>query len=183
MCLQIGCVDEELPPWLMLGDCLEKMKEIPDGIVDMILADLPYGTTACSWDVVIPFEPLWEQYWRILKRDAAILLFSAQPFTTKLISSQIQLYRYSWVWKKEKGTNFMSAKLMPLLKTEDINVFSRASSNCRSKNLIPYYPQNLVRIDKYLTNCKSVGGQLAKDRCAIFNAGEEYIQEFFRIPK
>jgi site-specific DNA-methyltransferase (adenine-specific) len=71
-------------PWLMLGDCLEKMKEIPDGSVDMILADLPYGTTACKWDVVIPFEPLWEQYWRVLKNNGVVALFGNEPFSSYL---------------------------------------------------------------------------------------------------
>ena len=109
--------------WLMHGDCLERMKEIPDGSVDMILCDLPYGTTACKWDSVIPFEPLWEQYRRIAKRNAAIVLTASQPFTTALIASNMDMFRYSWVWEKDQGVNFMSAKRQPLKVHEDVLVF------------------------------------------------------------
>ena len=105
------------------GDCLELMKDIPDGSVDMILADLPYETTALSWDTIIPFEPLWEQYERIIKDNGAIVLTASQPFTTKLIHSKIELYKYNWVWKKAKPTGFSHSKNMPLKDYEDIVVF------------------------------------------------------------
>lgn len=108
---------------LMQGDCLELMRSIPDGSVDMILCDLPYGTTACKWDTVIPFEPLWAQYRRIAKRNAAIVLTASQPFTTALIASNVDLFRYSWVWEKDQGVNFMSAKRQPLKVHEDVCVF------------------------------------------------------------
>lgn len=85
---------------LRQGDCLEIMKDIPDKSIDMILCDLPYGTTACKWDVVIPFESLWEQYNRIIKDNGAIVLFSKQPFTTELIHSNLKNFKYSLVWKK-----------------------------------------------------------------------------------
>ena len=107
------------------GDCLEVMKGIPDKSVDMILCDLPYGTTACKWDTIIPFEPLWEQYERIIKDNGAIVLFGSQPFTTVLINSNIKLFRYSWVWEKEQGVNFLMAKKQPLKVHEDICVFSK----------------------------------------------------------
>lgn len=90
---------------LMLGDCLERMKEIPDGSVDMILCDLPYGTTACKWDSVIPFEPLWEQYERVIKKNGAVVLFGSQPFTTSLLSSNMQMFRYEIIWEKDNFTN------------------------------------------------------------------------------
>ena len=83
-----------------LGDCLELMKDIPDGSVDMILCDLPYGTTACKWDTVIPFEPLWEQYWRVVKPNAAIVLTASQPFTSALVMSAVDKFRHEWVWDK-----------------------------------------------------------------------------------
>ena len=83
------------------GDCLEVMKEIPSGSVDMILCDLPYGTTACKWDTIIPFEPLWEQYERLIKDSGAIVLTASQPFTTALINSNPSLFRYCWYWKKK----------------------------------------------------------------------------------
>lgn len=108
---------------LWQGDCLELMKNIPDGSVDMILCDLPYGTTRCEWDVRIPFEPLWEQYNRIIKPNGAIVLFSAQPFTTDLINSQRNLFRYEIIWEKTQPTGFYNAKKMPLRKHENILVF------------------------------------------------------------
>lgn len=108
-----------------LGDCLEVMKEIPDGVVDMILCDLPYGTTACSWDSVIPFEPLWKEYNRICKENAAMVFTAAQPFTTALIASNIENFKYNWVWKKNNVTGFMQAKTKPLKSHEDVIVFGR----------------------------------------------------------
>ena len=104
-------------------DCLEGMKLIPDKSIDMILCDLPYGTTACKWDTVIPFEPLWEQYERIVKDNGAIVLTSSQPFTTKLIASNMNKFRYTWVWEKEQGVNFLQAKKQPLKSHEDVCVF------------------------------------------------------------
>ncbi|WP_279000955.1 DNA-methyltransferase [Thomasclavelia cocleata] len=105
------------------GDCLELMKEIPNGSIDMILCDLPYGSTAASWDVIIPFELLWEQYKRITKRGAHIVLFSTQPFTTKLINSNIENYKYNWYWKKNNATGGQFAKTQPMRCIEDICVF------------------------------------------------------------
>lgn len=105
------------------GDCLELMRNIPSGSVDMVLCDLPYGTTACSWDSIIPFEPLWEQYWRICKPNAAIVLTASQPFTTALISSQMEWFKYCWVWEKNLPTGFANAKRMPMRSYEDIPVF------------------------------------------------------------
>lgn len=95
---------------LRQGDCLEIMKDIPDKSIDMILCDLPYGTTACKWDVVIPFESLWEQYNRIIKDNGAIVLFSKQPFTTELIHSNLKNFKYSLVWKKDNHDNPLMAK-------------------------------------------------------------------------
>ena len=93
---------------LMLGDCLERMKEIPDGSVDMILCDLPYGTTACKWDTIIPFEPLWEQYERIIKDNGAIVLTASQPFTSALVMSNPKIFKYAWVWDKITKTNLIN---------------------------------------------------------------------------
>jgi len=109
--------------WLMQGDCLERMKEIPDGSVDMILCDLPYGTTACKWDTVIPFEPLWAQYKRVIKKNGAIVLFGSQPFTSALVMSNPKDFRYSMVWDKKGTTGFQTAKIMPLRRHEDVVVF------------------------------------------------------------
>ena len=116
---------EEYLNRVMCGDCLEVMPNIPDKSIDMILCDLPYGTTACKWDTIIPFEPLWEQYERVTKDNGAIVLTASQPFTTVLINSNIKRFRYSWTWEKEKGTNFLMAKKQPLKVHEDICVFSK----------------------------------------------------------
>ena len=111
---------------LMMGDCLELMREIPDGSIDMVLADLPYGTTACKWDTVIPFEPLWAAYRRVCKKNAAIVLTASQPFTSALVMSNAKDFRYSLVWDKKGTTGFQTAKIMPLRRHEDIVVFYQA---------------------------------------------------------
>lgn len=118
---------------LYLGDCLELMRDIPDGSVDLVLCDLPYGTTACKWDSVIPFAPLWDQYRRIAKPNAAIVLTASQPFTTALIASNMKSFKYSWVWNKVKPSTGLHAKLMPLRVVEDVLVFSYGNPR--------YFPQ------------------------------------------
>jgi site-specific DNA-methyltransferase (adenine-specific) len=105
------------------GDCLELMKEIPDKSIDMILCDLPYGTTACRWDTVIPFEPLWEQYNRIIKDNGAIVLFGSEPFSTELRHSNLKMYKYDYYWKKSRPVNHINAKRMPMRYIETISVF------------------------------------------------------------
>jgi len=106
-----------------LGDCLELMKEIPDGSVDMILCDLPYGTTQNKWDTVIPFEPLWEQYWRVAKPNAAIVLTAQTPFDKILGTSQIEFLKYEWIWNKMRGTGHLNAKKQPMKSHENCLVF------------------------------------------------------------
>lgn len=110
---------------LYQGDCLECMKMIPDKSIDMILCDLPYGTTACKWDTIIPFEPLWEQYNRIIKDDKAIVLFGSEPFSTELRHSNLKMFKYDWIWEKEQGANFMLCKFQPYKVHETISVFSK----------------------------------------------------------
>lgn len=121
-------IDNNSPLYPMVNsvyeaDCLEKMKEIPDGSIDMILCDLPYGMTQNNWDSYIPLDKLWEQYNRIIKQNGAIVLTSQGLFTAKLIMSQPGLYKYKWIWEKSKSTNFLNAKKQPLRKCEDICVF------------------------------------------------------------
>lgn len=108
---------------LLHGDCLELMADMPDGSVDMILCDLPYGTTNCKWDVLIPFEPLWVHYKRVIKGNGAIVLFSSQPFTTDLIMSNRKMFRYEIIWQKTLKTGFLSANNRPLKGHENITVF------------------------------------------------------------
>ena len=95
---------------LMLGDCLERMKEIPDGSVNMILTDIPYGTTQCKWDSVIPFEPMWERINKLIKNNGCVALFGSEPFTSTLICSNIKDFKYNWIWQKNKTTGFLNAK-------------------------------------------------------------------------
>ena len=108
---------------LLQGDCLELMKQVSDKSIDLILCDLPYGTTRCKWDSVIPFDKLWTQYNRIIKDNGAIVLFGAEPFSSTLRMSNIKNYKYDWVWEKEQGTNQLNAKIQPLRKHENICVF------------------------------------------------------------
>ena len=116
---------------LYKGDCLEEMKKIPDGSVDLVLADPPYGTTACKWDSVIPFEPMWEQLHRVIKGNGAIVLFGSEPFSSALRVSNIKRYKYDWVWNKKLAGNGILAKRQPLKIHENIMVF----------NSRVYYPQ------------------------------------------
>lgn len=161
---------------LLNGDCLEMMKRIPDKSIDLILCDLPYGTTQCKWDEIIPFKPLWEAYERIIKDDGAIVLFASQPFTSKLIMSNLNLYKYSWVWEKDNASNFFAAKFQPLNNTEDIVVFSKGGCNNGTKNPIKYYPQGVTAIDKEVTNGKNVGGQVGQAHKTSMKAGRTYKQ-------
>lgn len=135
------------------GDCLEVMKDIPDKSIDMILCDLPYGTTACKWDTIIPFEPLWKQYKRIIKDNGAIVLFGSQPFTSKLILSNINNFKYEWIWEKQKASNFMGAKYQPLKYHENILVFSNNTHN--------FYPQRYKVLE--FEDIKNMDNKLLKD--------------------
>lgn len=117
---------------LMQGDCLDLMKTIPDQSVDMILCDLPYGTTACKWDAIIPFEDLWSQYKKLVKPNAAIVLTASQPFTSALVMSNISWFRHEWVWQKNRGSNFASLKTNPFKEHESVLVFS--------KNTLRFFP-------------------------------------------
>lgn len=131
------------------GDCLDVMKDLDDKSVDLILCDLPYNTTSLKWDCMIPFEPLWNAYKRIIKPEGAIVLFAAQPFTTKLISSNIEMWRYNWIWVKENGTNFLNSHYQPIKQTEDICVFSFGSASPTSLIHMVYNPQMREGFEPY----------------------------------
>ena len=137
---------------LFQGDCLKIMPNIKDNSIDLILTDLPYGTTSNKWDTTISFNPMWEELSRIIKPNNAIVLFSNQPFTSVLISSNLELYRYSWVWDKGGATGFLNSNYAPLKATEDINVFSKGTVGSLSKNPIVYYPQGVVKVNKKKKN-------------------------------
>jgi len=117
---------------VIYGNCLEVMKDIPNKSIDMILCDLPYGTTTCKWDVIIPFEPLWKEYKRIIKDRGCIALFGSEPFSSYLRMSNIRNYKYDWYWNKGQGLNFVTARYRPLNDTETISVFGKSKVN--------YYP-------------------------------------------
>jgi site-specific DNA-methyltransferase (adenine-specific) len=134
---------------LIQGDCLEVLKSVPDGSVDMILADLPYGTTACKWDTVIPFEPMWEQFKRVTRKNAAIVLTASQPFTSALVMSNVKMFRYEWIWRKSKATGFALCKKRPMKKHENICVFS--------KKIPIYNPQGLIKKENPTINKGSRG--------------------------
>ena len=165
---------------IYLGDCLEVMQNIPDKSIDMILCDLPYGTTACSWDTIIPFEPLWAQYKRIIKDNGAIVLFGSQPFTSALVMSNVKWFKCEWIWRKHKGTNIYGVKREPLKIHESCILFA--------KNKYTYNPQmtegkpykqrgshNIGKSDGLIIANKKVG--YAKD----FDSSKRYpisVQEF-----
>jgi site-specific DNA-methyltransferase (adenine-specific) len=155
------------------------MKDIPDGSVDLILCDLPYGTTACTWDIIIPFNELWEQYNRVIKENGAIALFSAQPFTTKLIHSNIKNFRYTWYWKKRNVTGFSYARYQPMRCIEDICVFYKKHPT--------YNPQGLVKLEKPLSRKAKTKKEGVYDSETLSNPYEtiytNYPRHFIEFPK
>ena len=170
---------------LYQGDCLEQMQlMIPDESIDLILTDPPYGTTACKWDSIIPLEPMWEQLKRIIKSNGAIVMTASQPFTTTLITSNMDMFKYCWVWEKARPSGFAQAKNKPLSNHEDILVFSNGVTvhKSQSKNRMIYNPQRLVRINKEVKN-----NSKSFEKDSVFsnrkNAKDCYIQEFTNYPK
>lgn len=154
---------------VLQGDCLELMKDIPDGSVDMILADLPYGTTACKWDTIIPFEPLWEQYKRVIKPNGAIVLTASQPFTSALVMSNPKMFKYSWVWQKSRAANGVIARFQPLKYHEDVVVFGVGRTN--------YIPQGIVRVDKSASQ-GTKGSKIIKEAARE----GQYLQKYSNFP-
>lgn len=149
---------------LMFGDCLERMQEIENKSIDMVLCDLPYGTTASKWDKIIDFTRLWEEYKRVIKPSAPILLFSSGSFTYKLINSNYDMYRYKWVWIKNNKCNFVNAKNRPMTQYEEICVFSFATTANGSKNKMFYNPQGLKEVDIKVNCGNSQFGTVAGKR-------------------
>ena len=132
---------------LIQGDCLEKMKDIPDGSVDAVICDPPYGTTACKWDAVIPFAPMWEQLKRVIKPNGAIVLTASQPFTSMLVMSNLKMFKYEWVWEKDSAGNFANQKYHPAKYHENVCVFYH--NNCT------YNPIKIMRSDASLKRHKT----------------------------
>lgn len=165
------------------GDCLELMKEIPDGSVDMVLCDLPYGTTACKWDSRIPAELLWKQYKRIIKNNGVIALFGTEPFSSYMRMSNIEWFKYDWIWKKNTCTGFQHAKNMPLKNYEIISVFSPGSMGHASlfgDHRMTYNPQGISMIFRERGGgTRKFGGVIGKRPCQK----ERYVQEAENYPK
>lgn len=157
---------------LLNGDCLELMKDIPGGSVDLILCDPPYGTTDCKWDSVLPFDKLWGQYDRVLKPNGAVVLFAAQPFTTELIMSNKRAFRYCWYWIKNQPTGFTYARCQPMRKVEDICVFYKKAPT--------YNPQGLQLIENPKPKRKK-----AKADCVVpmYLLTKEHTPRFKNYPK
>ena len=128
---------------LLHGDCLERMKEIPDGSVDLILTDPPYGTTACKWDTVIDLELMWKELKRVIKPNGVIVLFGQEPFCSLVRVSNLEMFKYDWHWRKSRPSGFTNAKLKPLKDLETVMVFSDGKTANGSKNNMPYFPQGL----------------------------------------
>ena len=149
----------------MQGDCLELMKTLPDASVDMVLCDLPYGTTQNKWDAVLPFAPMWAEYKRLCK--GAIVLTATQPFTSALVSSNSRDFRYAWVWEKSSVTGHLNAHRMPMRKHEDVMVFANGNA--------PYFPQGLTPYQKVHKRGHN-GSNFGK-------SGRENFQEYTNYPR
>ena len=149
--------EEESGPWLMMGDCLERMKEIPDGSVDAVISDLPYGTTQCKWDSIIPLEPMWEQLKRIIKPNGVIVLTAQTPFDKVLGASNISMLKYEWIWEKPAATGHLNAKKMPMKAHENILVFY---------NKLPTYNPQKTQGHK----AANLNISISNDDCDIYGA-------------
>ena len=175
---------------LYYGDCIEKMKLIPDDSVDLVLCDLPYGTTKCKWDTVIDIKSLWDHYKRIVKKPSgSILLFGQQPFTSMLVSSNYEWFKYNMIWKKNKTTQFLLANYRPMRCTEDICVFSKggAAAASRKKGNMTYNPQGLEPVNiKKKNSAKRIGKMLNQLHHLGPNnkltGNSEYTQKFKNYP-
>ena len=139
---------------IMNGDCLDRLKDIPDGSVDLILTDPPYGTTGCKWDNVIPLEPMWIEVWRVLKKARACVLFGAEPFSSALRMSQMDKFKYDWIWIKSYPVGFVNAHLKPMNKHEIVSIFSDGKTSNGNKNNMFYLPQGLEKCGKILRGIK-----------------------------
>lgn len=148
-------------------DCLEGMKQIPDGTIDAVICDLPYGTTQNAWDSVIPLDAMWEQYRRIVKPNGAIVLFSGQPFTSALVMSNPDMFKYEWIWEKNRPTGFLNANRTPLRIHENVCVFYDKPPT--------YNPQGLIYKPKKVRRSKT-GDNYGTTR------SNEYINEYENYP-
>lgn len=173
----------------LFGDCLEVMKDIPNKSIDMILTDLPYGTTRLSWDSVIDLDKLWLEFNRVIKEDSATVLFGNQPFSSNLIMKNPLYYKYTWYWLKPFPTGFLNANYRPMLSVEEIMVFSKSGAGAGSKtNHMKYFPQGLISLNLKKRNHHNSRGKHIHEtiNCGmnnILNSNKEYKQKSTNYPK
>jgi len=151
---------------MLHGDCLELMKDIPNGSIDMILCDLPYGTTACKWDTIIPFDKLWEQYERIIKPNGAIVLTASQPFTSALVMSNPKMFKYEWIWKKTRYSGNLNATRMPLKAHESVLIFAKGKTK--------YFPIKTEAPEHLIDKRKTINPSIVKDGGA-YNGSKGFV--------
>lgn len=156
-------------------DCLEFMKQLPDKCIDMVLCDLPYGTTACKWDTIIPFVPLWKAYKRIIKDNGAIVLTASQPFTSKLVMSNLDMFKYEWIWNKKRVTNILLSKKQPLKQHETILVFYKSQPI--------YNPQPTLKNTKGLMSQKNINKSHQTETIEKSNLIQSNNENEFGFPK
>lgn len=162
-------------------DCFNIFPTLEDNSIDLVLCDMPYGTTACKWDTVLDLELMWQHIKRISKDNAAVVLTASQPFTSVLVCSNLMQYRCSWIWEKSSASNFLNAKRVPLNNTEDVIVFSKASANSMSKAPMVYYPQGLITTVKTRVN-STTGGKIGQEGRIGIKKGTTYTQEYSNYP-
>lgn len=166
---------------LYKGDCLEIMPKL-DMKIDCCITDPPYGTTACKWDSVIPFEPMWKELERLVKKEGAICLFGSEPFSSALRMSNVKMFKYDWIWVKNNAVGFVNAKLKPMNKHEIISIFSQGkTANCNPHNMV-YYPQGLIPFGKMLKNGSKKGKENSYYRPSQKSVTTGVIQEFTNYP-
>ncbi len=173
---------------LYSGDCLEIMKEIPDGIVNLILCDPPYSETRSKWDNIVDINMMREQYCRIIKEDGAIVLFGNEPFSSEIRVSGKHMYRYDWKWIKNNCTGFANANYRPMRKYEDIMVFSKSNaSSGGKKNSMIYNPQGIVQVNKEVKNRKGRFGMIDDNNANrgdnnVMNSDSKYVKKYTNYP-
>lgn len=164
------------------GDCLELMKDISNESIDMILTDLPYGVTACKWDSIIPLEKMWGEYHRLIKNSGAIVLTATQPFTSKLVMSNLNLFKYEWIWDKSRAVGFPNSKNKPMNKHESILVFSKGDCANGCKLRMNYNPQGLLEVNKKVNGIKKCNADIGGHGFSRPSHKKERVQQFTNFP-
>ena len=164
-------------------DCFNIFPQILDKSIDLVLCDMPYGTTACKWDTVLDLEKMWVELKRIVKSNTAIILFCRHPFTSVLITSNLKMFKYTGIWQKDNASNFVAAKYQPLDNIEDFAVFSFGGANHGCKTPMTYNPQGLIEINKLQRTNLKVGGKLEDGAPRMRLSGKDpHIQRYKNYP-